>query len=292
MEQFISSYFADAQAPVQDENLEKQAQAELFAKLAAENGIDLEKLSEAQIEHLWTETFSTKEAEFPPPKEEKKDEKEEKGEDKEEKAKEEHDKKKEAAAKIAEADFLGRYMAHAMVDEIRKEAAAQGEQSKEAAMPEALRKGLEAVKGGAGKAGKAVSGHMESVGKKVTEKATHVGTSNMKPGHAKAVGAAAHAAGAAAVGGAAVGGKKLHDHLKEKKSSALDELAAVEAVKIAHAGGWDAEEAGQLIGAAITNPELPESTKIAHVEDLAHAVEIRSLELLEAVGYPVTWNQG
>ena len=75
MEQFISSYFADAQAPVQDENLEKQAQAELFAKLAAENGIDLEKLSEAQIEHLWTETFSTKEAEFPPPKEEKKDEK-------------------------------------------------------------------------------------------------------------------------------------------------------------------------------------------------------------------------
>lgn len=294
MEQLMSEYFAkQASGQVTQEDLEKQAQAELFSKLAAANGIDLEKLSEAQIAHLWNETFSEKTAsEVEEEKKEKAEKEKESESDVEEKAKEEHEKKKEAAAKLAEADYLGRFMAHTMVAELKKLAAApEGETEKEAAMPEALRRGLDAVGRGGRRAVSAVSNHMERTGKGITNAVSGGAAGNMHKGMAKAIGAAAHVGGAAAVGAAGYGAKKLHDKSKEKKSSALDQLAAEQAVIKAAEAGFDPEQAGELISAVLTLG-LSETEKVAMVQDFAAAVDVRSLEFLEAAGYPVTWNQG
>jgi hypothetical protein len=110
-----------ASAPT-PEDMEKEAQMDLFCKMAAANNIDLTKLSDAQIDQLYTETFSKK-AELPPQfmhkKEEGKEEgKEHKEEDEHEKAKKEHEEKKAMAEKLAEADYIGRAIAHAYVQEL------------------------------------------------------------------------------------------------------------------------------------------------------------------------------
>ena len=118
------------------EDLEKQAQYELFTKIAQSNGVDLSKLSDAQVQELFDKTFSKTAGEMPPQfaahakGKDGKDGKDgkgdgEHGESIEEKAKKEHEEKKEAAAKIAEADFMGRTMAHAYVNELQKIAEAR-----------------------------------------------------------------------------------------------------------------------------------------------------------------------
>lgn len=114
------------------EDLEKAAQYELFTKIAAENNIDLSKLSDQQTQQLFVETFSKTAGEMPPQfaanvkgkgdGEGKKDDEE----SDEDKAKKEHAEKKASAEKLAEADFIGRTMAHAYVDELQKIAAARG----------------------------------------------------------------------------------------------------------------------------------------------------------------------
>lgn len=111
------------------EDLEKAAQYELFYKLAADNNVDLTKMNDEQINKLYAETFAKTAGEMPPQfaahmkgKEEHKDEKKD-HEEVEERAKKEHEEKKAAAAKFAEADFMGRVIAHAMVQESQKIAA-------------------------------------------------------------------------------------------------------------------------------------------------------------------------
>lgn len=301
MDQLLAEFYgnvktASAQTETASPEQVKQAQVDLFMKLAADNNIDLEALNEDQIAHLWNATFEKaasdkdeeekeKESEGEPPPFAKKD-------DKEEAAKKEHEEKKEAMAKMAEADFLGRVMAHSMVNELRKIASAneggEGEgESKEAAMPAALAKALGKAKDVAGKAADKGGKALESVGKKVTEKATGVGTHGMKPSHAKAVGGATVGAGAAAAGGAAFAAKKGLS--KDKKASAIDELALEEAVKMAGEAGFDAEEAAAKVAAVATLSLLGESEKVASAPDHAAAIGVRALEYLEAAGYPVTW---
>ena len=301
MDRLIAEYFGNnvktASAEVDPSEQEKVAQMEIFTKLAADQGIDLEKLSEDQIAHLWNHVFS-KEASA-----EEEKEKESEGdpaEAKKEEAKKEHEEKKEAMAKMAEATFLGKVMAHSLVAELReisKEASVEtdpGEtqegENKEAAMPPQLAKALGKGKELAGKAGKAVAGaadkggkKLEHLGKKVTEKATGVGASNMKPSHAKGVGAATVGAGAAAAGAAA------HHFGKKKESSAIDELALVEAVKIAEAAGFNTEEAANRVSGVFHLGMLGESEKVASATDHEAAIQVRALEFLEAAGYPVTW---
>lgn len=298
MEALLAAHYGAASAP-QQEDTQKLAQMEFFAKTAANNGIDLAKLTEEQINYLWNETFKTaaEEGDKPPfpPKKEEGDKKEDEGEKKEEKSEDEKKaeaeflQRKEAAAKIAEADFIGRVIAHALWDESDKIAAARAgtaeEPSKEAAMPPQLAKAMQAGKGVAQKGAKAV----ESVGKKITEKATGVGTHNMKPGHAKAVGGAALGAGAAAAGGAAAG---VHHALKKKEGSALDQVAAERAVaKVAADGTYDVDEAVARLNALLTLG-VEESSKIASAQNFEGALDIRALELLELAGYPIVWNEG
>jgi len=302
MNEYLAAHYGtmNSGSPAQpSEDLEKQAQVELFAKLAAENNIDLESLSEAQVATLWNDFQKQASAQAPAEKTAEEAEKEEK-EKKMEEAKKEHEEKKEAAAKVAEADFLGRVMAHSYVDELKKIAAAQAQpaeapaaeapvtETKEAAMPEHLRKALAGAKG----VGKAVGSHMESTGKKIVEKATGSAkgsAGHMNPTHAKAVGGAAHAAGAAAVAGGAA--RVAEGKKKEKKASALDELACSSALQKCAAAGYDLDETAQRLAAVLELPAV-ENSKVASVQDLATAIDVRSLELLEMAGYPVTWNNG
>jgi len=83
------------------EDLEKAASARLFAEAAAAEGIDLSELNEDQVDDLYT-YWAT-------------------GDDETAKvAAAEEYAVKEAQAKLAEADYIGRYMAHAYADELSK----------------------------------------------------------------------------------------------------------------------------------------------------------------------------
>jgi hypothetical protein len=157
-------------------------------------------------------------------------------------------------------------------------------------MPEALKKGLDRASMKLDKVKETVGKHLESTGKKTfrTVARTHGEEQAMDPRTAKRIGAAVYGAGATGLAAAGYGAKKLHDAHKEKKSSALDELAAEAAVVKAAEAGWDVDEAAGRIGAILTLG-VEDSTKIASADDLGTAVEIRSLELLETAGYPVTW---
>lgn len=96
-------------------DFEKQAQMELFAKMAEAEGINLEELNADQVSHLWESTFGTKLAE---------DGSEEDDEDEDDEEKEaaafEFAQVKEAQVAVAQADYMGRVMAHAMTDELDK----------------------------------------------------------------------------------------------------------------------------------------------------------------------------
>lgn len=129
-----------------EEDLAKEANLQFFGQLCEQQQIDCDKLNESEISELFKVAMELKQAaEEESAKEEAKEEggkknlappfgKHEAGESKGKEDKEE--KKKEAAAaewaekraahvKVAEADATGRIMAHAMVDELRKIAAAQ-----------------------------------------------------------------------------------------------------------------------------------------------------------------------
>jgi len=129
----------DAGAEVQEEQA-KLANLELFAKLAAKHNIDLSQLSDTQVQELYAETFpeevakqaaseekEEKEEAKDEKKEEKKEEKDDEGEGKKEKAMEYFGEKKAFQEKFAEADLMGRVMAHSFMQEkgeIEKAAAA------------------------------------------------------------------------------------------------------------------------------------------------------------------------
>jgi len=121
----------------------KIAHLDLFAKAASAQGYDLTTMAPAQVEELYA-AFSTKLAEGAEALEHAGEEEEEEGEkdeakgkteeEKGEKEKEEAEEEKEAQAqyaamkqwqdKVAEADHLGRVMAHSFTDERNKIAAA------------------------------------------------------------------------------------------------------------------------------------------------------------------------
>jgi hypothetical protein len=136
MNEFLSAYYGTAPQPTAEEIAHAQ-QIDFFAKTAAANGIDLEALNQDQINWLWGQVFAkeaeaaqaaqaTKTAE-PKVEDDKKkeDDKAKKEAAATKTAEAEFLQKKEAMAKIAEADFLGRVIAHSMYDESQKIAAAK-----------------------------------------------------------------------------------------------------------------------------------------------------------------------
>ena len=277
IDQFLAQHYGTVPTEPSQEDLQKVAQAELFLKLAANNGVDINQLNDAQINELWGQVF---------------------GEEKlAEAAQMEHELAKAAAAeaqeKFAEADYMGRIMAHSYVNELRNIAAEGGldfMKIAEEAKAHWLRRGWEAVKHQATGRGHFGPGWQklkkdESGKRQVWEGVKELG---------KGVGHAAVIPGGVAALGA--GGYGLHRALRKKddegeakESSALDTLAANYAVEKAAAYGYDPEEAAERVGAVLTlGPD--ESDKVAYVANLDDAVDVRSSELLELAGYPIDWS--
>lgn len=308
MDQFLAEIYGTAKtASATDEEVEKTAQLEMFAKLAADENIDLSQMSDDQVAYLFNETFKTAAAQ-PQPQETTPDEKLAA-------AQAEFAAKQEWAEKVAEFDYLGRVAAHSYVQESMKIAEAMEKDA--ASVSETIAKGhakthgswtkapsfLDKVKSIAtGERGRNALKEMtwlkekgEAATKSLPKKDRELGAALMKQykGHLHkevAKGFAPHAAvGAAAVGGAAKG---IHHAVKkdekESRASALDSVALETAVKMASEQGWNTDEVVSRLEAVVTLG-LGESEKTASAPDFETAVITRGLEYLEAAGYPVTW---
>ena len=277
--------------PGHDEEQEKVAQAEVFAKLAASESIDLNQLTDEQVAELWDATFSE-------------DASEEKTaaastEELYEQAQQEFSGVASETDMQKQADAFGRQAAHsfyAEMQEIEKAGAGKIENLK------GFAKGVgQKVKEVASKAGKAVgketgisdiaggaSGMRRTEGIRKAQK-RGFSVAEHKPDIktlGKGVGKASKTLAAGA--GLGLGAQKALEGTKQ--SAALDQLAGQLAFEKAAEAQWDSEEAAERLNAILTLG-AGESEKIAHAENTDQAIEIRSLELLELAGYPVTWEE-
>jgi hypothetical protein len=265
-------------------DLEKAAEAQLIDERLVKQGVDIDSLDGDTILKLAQDMFGANSAlvkaaaEEPTAAHEESETAEE--EKKEEAAKEEeHEEEVKKAAlaelraaqgqqaeetleeKMAQADFLGRQMAHSYVDEMNQI-------EKSAAMPEALKKGLEAAKGGASKAFGAAKGHASEAAAKAKE----VGSRASAFGKGKAESAKGFVHShkghiAAGAGGAAAGGiAGFAAGHKSKSASAIDALAEKRAMEWAQAHG-------------LLEP--------SDEEKLAAVVDQRAVELLMQAGVDV-----
>ena len=264
--QLAEIYGTGQEANAEDDQV-KLAAAELLVKLAGDNNVDLSQFSDEEVAAMVQEL--QKEAELPLQFQKKEESGEEKKESKETPESKESGesssespeaKKAEAAEKVAEADFLGRVMAHSFAQECKEIEKEAGLKDKAVGAAKGLPAFLKSKGVAAGKAAKETA-------------------KGIKPGHV--------IAGAGGFGAGALTGGLAAAHKKEKKGeaekSALDALAEQRALAMAKEAGWVDPE-GNLVA-----PPAKEETKTASPLDLA--VERRALEMLEANGYPVTWNE-
>jgi hypothetical protein len=235
-------------------DVEKLAAAELAEKLAGDESMDLSELEPEQIEALAAQVLAGEDGQ---------------SEDEEEEEKTAGD---ESSEKVAEADYLGRVMAHAYVQELRgidKEAGVKDMAGKvgKFVADKARAAGGGVKKGATWAKDKTVAGAKKGyAGAKAGAKASkeHVGRNKGKYG----LGAGA-AAGAA--GGYAAGKKK-----KASGASALDTLAEQRALEILRESGIDVDAEGEVKEASISEEQAAV---------LQQAVEARAVEMLEANGY-------
>jgi hypothetical protein len=256
-----------------DQDVEKLAEAQLLDQALQAEGVDVDQLDAGTLLKVAYSLFGEDSAlvkaamdeegepeEGETPAEEKK---ETPAEEKKEETEEE---------KVAQADFLGRVMAHAFVQE-------QDAITKEALSLSGAKEGLfaagRAIKGAPGKAVGAVKSGLK--GKAEAMKGSYLwggrhsptaigrgvkGALEVAKAHPKTVGGAA--AGLGLTGGAAAMAAKKG---KKKKASALDSLAEERALEIL-------KEAGVQVG-----------QEPSEEEKLAAAVEQRAWEMLAEAGY-------
>lgn len=291
MDQMLASFFGTGGVESQPsaEDAEKTAQAAFFAKTAAAQGIDLEECTPAQIDWLWQRTFgTTKEAEFPPPKEDKGEGDEKK--EQEDKARKEHEEKKASQDRFDQATTFGKTAAHAYVAEMKHILEAGGlEFMKEAGIADKARSvGKQFVKGIKGEgikdsykamkrdAGASVHGELAARG-------------DLK----KAVGRSAAAYGAAGAAAGAAGAGARHA-MKSKEGSAEPSAFEMEAAELALAkvaeANFDQDQAIGRLNAVLTLG-LNDSEKVASLDKYEDALERRALEYAAAAGYPVEWSE-
>jgi hypothetical protein len=247
-----------------NQETEKRAAVELFAKLAAKNNIDLSAMSQDQVGELFAQVFPEEAAKlagdmpFPFQKKDegKKEEGGEKPKDEGKKEEKKDDEEKKAAAagyfadkvafkeKFAEADLMGRVMAHAFTQELQSIKTAQAGEKVEEAKEEAKEKKEEKKE--------------EAKEKESAAKPSPVllqKTAN-----------------------------------QQAQQRAFEELAVKHAVEIAKQANFDSDQAASLVGAVYTLG-LAESEKTAQVQDVDSAIHVRALEYLERAGYPVNWEE-
>lgn len=277
-ERLVAIYGTGQTDAGEDQDLQKTAAAELLVKLAEQEGVDFDKLSDEQVTDMVQELFKTasdlppfmqkkeegkessEESSSPESKESKEEGKKEESKEEEKKegsAKEPSEQEKEAQAKFAEADFLGRAMAHAFVQEV-------GLIQKEASEKQA---------GAAGNIANLLKGKAQAAGKAVA-------------GAAKKPGVAAGAAGAAGLAAGAAAHKASD---KKKKASAepsaLEGFVDQKALELLKTAGYVDEQGNVLPPPA---QEAQETAKEASVFDVE--VTRMALQKLAGLGYPVKWD--
>lgn len=257
MNEFLAELY-NTESNVSGETLEKNAAAEFLVKLAQEEGVNLNNLTDEEIGELLTEVEKSASGG---------------GVEIDEEAKE----------KLAEADFLGRTMAHAYVDEL-------AEIEKQAAG--GAGKVLRALGRGAAHAGEAtgVSGVVRGLkGRGVARSMRQEAAQLMKkrptsgraqelfraaakaaPGTKKELSAGAKRlatrVGLPAAGLAATYGASRIGREKRSYNEVMEEAARERAYEMLEDAGYDVE-------------------KIAQVD-----VDTRALQMLEEAGYEVQWN--
>jgi len=217
-------------------DLTKEAQVELFVKMAQENGIDLDTLTDAQTAHLFNETFK-KEALAPAaqvPAAGSED--------------------PEFQAKLAQADFFGRQMAHAYVAELAEIA-----QTKTAAAATKVASALKTAE-------EKEKEEKEKKDKEEGDKDEGKGETKLPPWMMDKKASAEVLAGQIAV-----------QHIVDFNKTAAPDARYNE---------WQAVD---RIGAVLTLGAPTEKT--ATVVDAAQRLQVQALEILEAAGYPVTWTK-
>lgn len=268
-EVFGTSKVASATA----EDIEKRAANEFFIGLCKEQGINIKELNDSQLDDLYKAAMDMrKEAGEMPPQFAKKD-----GDDKDKKTegkKDGDDKEKEAAAasaklaaaqaefdavktaavKVAEAEAMGRIMAHSFVSELDKIAEKNG------GFPFPPKKDGDDKDKDDKKDGK-------EDGKKEASSADKA-AALVAAFQAKTAGAAPAVSGST--------------------TSNFDELASYRAIDLLKEAGINPDEAFGRVNAVYTLG-LKESTKLASAPDANAGLEIRALEICEAAGYEVTW---
>lgn len=243
MDEQLAAIYGTGQPEYDESDLEKTAAAELLVKLAEEQGVDLNDFSDEEVGEMLDGLYGG----------------------------EVYD---EGQEKVAEADYLGRVMAHSMVqelNEIEKEAGRAGD---------AASKAWGATKGFASRMRGSAAAKKERLGELLTgSKLTRMKAENYSPtraiegmlgGEAKAIRKARLLTGGAAGLGAAglgVAGTKAVQKMRSKEGSALDTLAEQRAYELAAEAGY-----------------------IKEASAFDYEVERRALEICEANGIPVDWN--
>jgi hypothetical protein len=256
--EYLAELYGTADVAGGEDHLEKAASVVLLEKIAEEQGvdlsdIDLEDLSEEELDTIITEAIGEETAE-------------EAGAELAEAGETVEDAEKEAMAKMAEADFLGRTMAHAYVNEMQEMGQAQLE--KEGDAKTKLLELIAAAKARAVSAGKTLApsgrkaaysrarmkARMARTGEGISGKMTKKERLQAALGAGKEV-----APEAALAGGAAYGASKL--------SSALETLAA--------------QRAEEWLGKLAESEEEEEHSTNDQLEE---AVDQRALEMLIEAG--------
>lgn len=261
---FGTSKVASAPAPT-PEDLEKQAQISFFTDLCVSKNIDVSRLSDDQANELFKTAMDIKaaaEEEASPEGKAKKAKDEEDAKSKEASvavlnaASAEYQEKRAAAVKVAEADAMGRIMAHAYVDELKKIA---GE------MPPAFAAAM--------------------AGKGKDEKKPEDGKDEKKDEDEKKKEASARAAALITEFE-----KTKSASAATPGTPSLDEVAGNHAIDMLKAAGVDPQLAYDRINAVHTLG-VPDGQKVASAASLEDAVRVRALEYCEAAGFPVDWTQ-
>jgi len=287
MDQYLAEMYG---TPGHDEQKEKLAQVEIFSKLAADQDIDLNKLTDEQVSELWDATFSEDDTEKTAEAE---------GANVDElyaQAQQEVSGALSQGELQKQADAFGKQAAHAFYAELNEieKAAASGTDLEAAralhggkgAKKDGLSSKIEDLKRSPGyqKAQNLMRGAKGKAEDVMRSPAVQKTKNLAKTRGGKAGLLAAGMLGAGAAGAQAYKSLKGND----KKASALDQLAGQLAFEKAAEAGWNGEELAERINAVLVlGPG--ESEKIAYAADTDEAIEVRSLELLEMAGYPVEW---
>jgi hypothetical protein len=241
-----------------DADIEKLAAAELATQLAGDEQIaDTEGMTEEDLEAIAQEVLAPEtETQVEEPQEQTEQEK--------------TSAEKQAQEKVAEADYLGRTMAHAYVQELNKIAAAQ---EKTAGWGDAPQKML----GAATKSTRAKAAVGKVIGK----------AGEIAKNHGKAIAGTAAATGTAGVlaGRASKGkDKKSAAEGEQQQLSAVDTLVLARANEILEASGIDPKSLSKVEEPVEQEKTSADETTDPRREALATAVEQRAWELLGQYG--------